>query len=74
MAPPTVFTFGPVGSDDDETARLRGPLYGVQFPVLALDTLRSVLPDMGWLDVHGEWGLTWGGCCLLATIVARSDE
>ena len=74
MAPPAVFTFGPVGSDDDETDRLRGPLFGVQFPLMALDTLRSVLPDMGWLDVHGEWGLTWGGCCLLATIVARSDE
>ena len=73
MAPPADFSFGPTGDDEAATNALRGPLCSLQFPVLALDILIAVLPDMGWKPVHGEKGLSWGGCCILVTIGAWSD-
>ena len=73
MAPPADFSFGPEGADDAATEALRGPLCSLQFPVLALDILIAALPDMGWSPVHGETGLSWGGCCILVTVGAWSD-
>ena len=73
MAPPADFSFGPTGDDEEATNQLRGPLCSLQFPVLALDILIAVLPDMGWEPVHGETGLLWGGCYILVTIGAWSD-
>ena len=72
MAPPADFSFGPEGADAAATHALRGTLCSVQFPVLALDILIAAVPDMGWAPVHGEMGLSWGGCCILTSIAAWS--
>ena len=72
MAPPADFSLGPEGADEAATKALRGPLFSVQFPVVALDILIAVVPDMGWAPVHGEMGLSWGGCCILTSIAAWS--
>ena len=45
--------------------------HGVQFPQSQLDQWKSVLPDINWIQVHGEEGLTRGGACRrLAVMVA----
>ena len=57
MAPPAEFSYGPTDADADARYAARDR-HGVQFPQGQLDQWKSVLPDIIWIQVHGEEGLT----------------
>ena len=71
MAPPAEFSYGPTYADADARYAARDH-HGVQFPQCQLDQWKSVLPDINWIQVHGEVGLTRGACCRLAAMAAWS--
>jgi hypothetical protein len=55
MAPPAEFSYGPTDADADARYAARDR-HGVQFPQGQLDQWKSVLPDIIWIQVHGEEG------------------